>query len=322
MTRRTRRRLVTGALVLLLVAVATAWIVKPWVPDIDLADPGPKGTRVHEAGVFANYYPADEPRSAAVLLLGGSEGGITDRVAELAVDLQRRGFSVLQPSYFGAPGQPGHLERVPLETFDRALAWLRRQPSVDPDRIAVVGHSKGAEAALLVGTRHPELRAVVAGAPSSVVWQGIDWDMPINPGPSWTANGKPLASLGYSLWRPWRTVGQGYENGLTHLSEHPEAEIRIERTRAPVLLVCGEADNLWPACPMARHLRARANERGGPVVTVLAYEGAGHTAFGPPLKLADPHLTERFTGGTRRGNYLARRGGWPRVISFLEQHLA
>ncbi len=257
--RLTFRRVVVGVLVLTLTAAGSLWVAKPWVRDIHLVLPGPTGTRVDEAGVFANYYPAAEPHSGGIVLLGGSEGGISERVTERALDLQKRGFTVLLPSYFGAPGQTGRLERVPLETFDRAIRWLRQQPAVDAERIAVVGHSKGAEAALLIGTRHPELRAIVAGAPSSVVWDGIDWDMPINPASSWTAKGRPLASLGYSLWRPWRSVGRGYEIGLRQLPEHPEVEIPVERTKAPVLLVCGEDDDLWPACSMARHVRDRAN---------------------------------------------------------------
>ena len=57
---------------------------------------------------------------------------------------------------------------MPLELFDRALGWLKAQEEVDGARLAIVGGSKGAEAALIVASRHPELRAVVAGMPSSV----------------------------------------------------------------------------------------------------------------------------------------------------------
>ncbi len=305
-----------GLVVLSLVAGAVLWWLKPWVPDIVLTAPGASGRRIDELGLIANYFPARAKRGPGVLLLGGSGGGISRASTRNAINLQSEGFSVLSPSYFGAPGQPESLEFVPLETFDRALNWLRRQPEVDPKRIAVVGHSKGAEAALLVGVRHPELRAVVAGAPSSVVWDGVDWSNPINPDSSWASNGKPLPSLPYSLFRPWRTVGRGYEDGLKNLDQHPDAEIQIEGVKPPVLLVCGEADTLWPSCPMARQLQARADG-----ITLLAYERAGHSAFGPRLPDGDPDLSDRWSGGTASANNDARAKSWPLIVDFLRSHL-
>lgn len=221
---------------------AVVWWLKPWAPDIVLTVPGETGERVDEGGLFANYFPVDAKRGPGVLLLGGSEGGIGADVTRRAIDLRSKGFSVLSPSYFGAPGQ---------------LASL----------------SKGAEAALLVAVRHPELRAVVAGAPSSVVWDGIDWSNPINPDSSWTSEGMPLVSLAYGLFRPWNHIGRVYEDGLKNLDQHRDSEIQIERLIVPVL-VCGEADTLWPSCRMSRRLRSRAAEEGGPRVRILAYERA------------------------------------------------
>lgn len=314
-----RRRVafgLAGLFGLVLVAGAVLWWLKPWVPDIVFTAPGPTGRRINERGVFANYFPARAKRGPGVLLLGGSGGGISRFSTVEAIDLQAKGFSVLSPSYFGGPGQSETLELVSLETFDRALDWLGRQPEVDPKLMAVVGHSKGAEAALLVGVRHPELRAIVAGAPSSVVWDGVDWSNPINPESSWASNGKPLQSLPYSLFRPWRPVKGGYEDGLKELDRHRDAAIPIERVKAPVLLVCGEADTLWPACPMGRQLRARADG-----ITLLAYEHAGHSAFGPRLPDADPDLSDPWSGGTAAANNATRAKSWPLIIDFLRSHL-
>jgi uncharacterized protein len=321
---RWRRRIAFGlaALVaLMLIAGAALWWIKPWVPDVVLASPGTTGERIDERGLFANYFPAGDKRGPAVLLLGGSQGGIGADVTRRAIDLQSKGFSVLSPSYFRAPGQPASLELIPLETFDAALDWLRSRPEVEPKRIAVVGHSKGAEAALLVGVRHPELRAVVAGAGSNVVWDGIDWSYPINPDSSWTSDGEALPSLPYALFRPWRHVGRAYEDGLGNAARRREAEIPIERVKASVLLVCGEADTLWPACEMSRSVRSRAAARGGPRVTVLAYERAGHSAFGPRLPDGHPDLSDRWSGGTATANNDARAKSWPLVVDFLRAAL-
>jgi dienelactone hydrolase len=320
-----KRKLVIAAaaiLVLLIIGAGALWFLKPWKPKIEITDPGPTGRRVVEAGVFANYFPAPDASGPAVMMLGGSEGGIGDNTTRSAIDLQSKGFSVLTPSYFGAPGQPGSLQLIALETFDRALDWLREQPEVDPDRIAVVGHSKGAEAALLVGTRRPELAAVVASAPSSYSWPGINWDG-FSAEPSWTSGGRPLPVLPYGPYRIsvlFGDAGRLYEEGLEQRAQHPEAAIAVEDIDARVLLVCGELDALWPACPMSRQVNERAAKNDGPSVRVLAYERAGHRVFGPPV--APDHLSLRRWGGKPADNNAARADAWPKIVDFLRTYAA
>lgn len=51
------------------------------------------------------------------------------------------------------------------------VAWLRRQPAVDPHRVAVVGHSFGGQLALLEAERDPSLQAVVAFGPAAASWK-------------------------------------------------------------------------------------------------------------------------------------------------------
>ena len=128
---------------------------------------------VAQDGLVARFIRPEGPGPfPALLILGGSEGG-SGGVRSLAAPFARQGYAVLALSYFKAEGLPPHLDRLPLEYFDRGLAWLSAQPSVDRSRIGIFGISKGAEAALLVATRHPEIRAVGAGSPSHVVWQGL-----------------------------------------------------------------------------------------------------------------------------------------------------
>jgi hypothetical protein len=211
-----------------LIVGAALWWWTPWWPPIQITAPGPTGQRIRGGGIFANYYPGQpDQQGPAVLLLGGSEGGISKSVTEDVRALQSEGLSVLALGYFGVPGQPKSLERVPLETFDRALAWLRVRPEVDPQRISVFGMSKGAEAALLVATRHPELRAVVAGSPSSVVWPGVNRHS-LDPASSWSADGRSLPVLPYGPLRPSLLLGHLgtlYRGGLKSLTHHRTAII-------------------------------------------------------------------------------------------------
>ena len=268
-------------------------------------------------GIVGNFYPSPLPgKHGGILLVGGSEGGLGAGSARMARALQAAGFTVLHLSYFRAPGQSEALARVPLERFATGLAWLARQPSVDPRRIGLVGGSKGAEAMLLVASRTPGLRAVVAGMPSSVVWPGFSWTGPAE-GSSWTAAGKDLPSLPYGSFAP-PNIGSVYVNGLAHIADHPEAAIAIERASAPVLLICGGADILWPSCPMANQLKERAPQR----VTILAYADAGHAVFGLPVDPADKNYARLAAlGGTVAGNAAARIDGWPKIVAFLHAQL-
>lgn len=323
-----RRVLIVGAGVVSLLAatLGVLWIWKPWVPPIEIAEPGPTGRRIDEAGVFANYYPASGEPAGAVLLIGGSLGGITNETVRTAEALQQRGISVLAASYFGAPGQPANLERIPLETFDRALTWLIAQPEASDDRLAVMGTSKGAEAALLIGLRHPEVRAVIAAAPSSAVWPGINWDSvnALNADSSWTSDGEPLPFLPYASFHPSILVGnlgRLYKNAVNRLDEHPEAAIAIEDLQASVLLVCGELDRLWPACQMSRQLRERAGAAGRPPVRLLAYDLVGHADFQPPYPHPEDGPRPRWGGTTEDANQ-ARAQSWGVVLEFLREQLA
>ena len=120
------------------------------------------------------YGPSTPRPHPAVIVLGGVGGGLREGGAEA---LASEGFAALALAYFGVDPLPRELVEVPLEYFGKALGWLKSQPEVDADRMAVVGNSKGGELALLLGASYPEdVKAVVGYAPSAVVWQGISFD--------------------------------------------------------------------------------------------------------------------------------------------------
>ena len=318
------RRLGIGCLAilgLLIVAGVGIWIWKPWVPPIVVAEPGDGGQRISEGGLIANYYPVagDQP-APGILILGGSEGGISHGVDRQARSLQEQGFTVLVQSYFRAPGQSPNLEAVPLEIFDQALAWLARQPEVDGERLGIVGTSKGAEAALLIASRNPQIDAIVAGMPSNVVWQGVDWEaFGSGSGSSWSVDGQPLPYLPYAAfeWSSEFEIADTYIRALGNLSANRDAIIPVERSTASILLVCGEADTLWPSCPMARGVERRLRENGRRDVRLLAYGDAGHAGIGPPIESELTASDLSMVGGTVDGTIAARQDGWPRVIAHL-----
>lgn len=267
------------------------------------------------------FLPSDgKSKHPAVLVLGGSEGGTRGSSYE-ARDLARRGFVALALAYFGAPGVPEQLVGVPIEYFGRALNFLAGDRRVDPTRIGVMGSSKGAEAALLVAATYPQVRAVVAGVPSSVTWQGIDAKDRMNPGSSWSYEGRPLPFVPYDMSAPFTSVHDLYARSLARLGTHQDAIIRVERINGPVMLVCGKDDTVWPSCEMSDAVASRLKSaKFGHPVEKFSYDRAGHAAFGPPIPDGNPAKSMVFAlGGDAAGNEAARADSWARAIAFLHQ---
>lgn len=308
------------------IAAAALAIGASATPSVAADEPTP----VTDKGLVAEVFTPGGPisRHPAILVLGGSEGGLTGSSGEAKL-LATQGYVSMALAYFGAPGLPDQLTNVPLEYFKTALDSLRARADVDPGRIGLIGTSKGGEAALLIASKYPEVRVVVAGVPSSVVWQGINSKNYADPSGSWTEGGKPVpflpydASGGFDPANIMRSIHDMYALSLTKIDQHPEAVIKVERIDGPVMLVCGQSDGLWPSCPMSQAVVARLKAKGfRHDVQLLAYPDAGHAAFGPPVP-ADAPRTAQFPmfGGDIPGNLAARNDGWPKATAFLAKAL-
>jgi dienelactone hydrolase len=261
-------------------------------------DPAVRVTRVRERGLVGTFYePPGEGRHPALIVLVGSGGGIPPASGP-AGGFASRGYAVLALAYFNAEHLPATLSNIPLEYFGTALDWLASQPSVDPGRIGVYGHSRGAELALLLGVAFPQLRLVVAVAPSNVVNRGCcDRSTVV----AWTVGG--------------RAVAQG--------------EIPVEKIHGPVLLISGKDDGVWQSTPMGNAIvdRLKRNHFEFPYQH-LAYDHAGHALARPYTittninSLRHP-LTGNLMrmGGTPEGTAHARDDAWRQTLEFVKGNL-
>jgi dienelactone hydrolase len=273
---------------------------------------------VREGGLVGTLFrPATGASRPGVLVLGGSDGGLSEGQAALVAS---HGFTVLALAYFRAEHLPADLVEIPLEYFETALRWLGRCPAVAGDRLGVVGRSRGGELALLLGATFPDrIAAVVGYVPSGYVHAGIPGAAaPAGPARStWTAGGKPLAFLPPAATVAAAPAGAVVElaplflRALEDRAAREAAEIPVERIRGPVLLLAEQA--------VAR-ARAHGHRQG---VTHLRYAGAGHV-FGPvglPATVSTiVHPLRGLTlarGGTPAGNAAAAADSWPRVLAFL-----
>ena len=300
---------------------ATPALAQPGAPQCSVADVVTAAEEVHADGLVAQYiHPTTPGRHPALLILGGSEGG-TAGVRRLAAPCAAQGYAVLALSYFGADGVPQNLDQIPLEYFATGLRWLAARPEVDGARIGVFGISKGGEAALLVATRNPQVRATVAGVPSNVAWQGIirpAWDNRS----SWSEGGRPLPYLSYDFSHGFSSILALYEGALATEAQHPDAEIPVERINGPVLLLSGRADRMWPSSAMSDAVvaRLRAHNFRFPVEH-LAFDNAGHAASSPPALGHSSQGPDSFVGGTEAGNATARAESWRATLCFFRTAL-
>ncbi|WP_158568022.1 MULTISPECIES: acyl-CoA thioester hydrolase/BAAT C-terminal domain-containing protein [unclassified Duganella] len=274
-------------------------------------------------GIVGRFFlPPGQDVSAAVLVLGGSDGGL-GYASSFGRYLAAQGFAVLALAYFQKPGLPVALAELPLEYFDVATRWLENHPRIDAARIGVFGFSKGAEAALLLASRNRLIRAVVAAAPSSVVWEGLNRYRPSGRS-SWSVNGLAASYVPYDRSVKHVTPLAMYTHSLDGADDLPETRIAVEKINGPVLLLSGGRDKLWPSSRMAEQIVTRLKDRAFlHVHQHIFYPDAGHPVM-PLFRLRDRimfRLMSGIFGGDAKANRSAQRDAWDRSLTFLGQHL-
>jgi carboxymethylenebutenolidase len=165
MNRQIRRALFAAILVLAVAGTVFARDAKdPGRRNVSY--PGPDGTTLQ--GYLAN--PRSSGPSPAVLMIH-EWWGLNHDTTLLADALAREGFVVLAADAFRgsvadtAAGARKQVTETPREQIagdlDAALDFLRSHPQVDGDRVASLGFCFGGTQSMYMGTRNPELAAVV-----------------------------------------------------------------------------------------------------------------------------------------------------------------
>jgi dienelactone hydrolase len=251
-----------------------------------------ENTTLASVGFVGTYFrPAPgSPRAPAVLQIGGAFGGHSALPAALVAS---HGYPTLSLAYFKEPGLPPTLKDIPLEYFAKALRWLAAQPGVDPNRIVVLGASRGGEAALLLGMTYPNLVHGVIACTSSADVLGA-YDYPARGGDAWTLDGRAI----------------------------PQGPIPVERVGGPIMATGGGKDAVWPTAEAVREIVARARRYGRNDIAGHIYAKAGHSVgcAVPYLPLASINFGRTSWlpfGGTQASNARARAASWPLLLRFV-----
>ncbi len=263
-------------------------------------------------------YPA-QASGLGVLVLTGSSGRVdVDRARRFA----ECGAVALAQRWWRGEGQAPGINLIPLEVFIKGIDRLQAEGCT---RIAILGTSRGAEAALLTAVRDPRVDIAIAISPTHVVWQdfgpgldGVRWP----PRSAFTWHGRALPCIVYDP-RVWPAAGERQiyrptcEKSLgTFAEDVPAASIPVEAARAEIILVAGAGDLLWPSETAARAIAARL-EQHGRRATIIEHPHAGHSPVFPG-ELQPPEPAARAWGGTPQADRELGGAAWAEIARRLD----
>lgn len=248
----------------------------------ELEQPGMTITPVR--GDYLNGFelrPDALTREGLIVIWGGSEGGPD---FNRAVRLASHGYHVLSLFFFGQANQQPKLASVPLDFFDEVLTWRAQQAPTGA--LTVIGTSRGAELALVLQARYPQIDNLVVFSPTRYAWQGLDFRQEQS---SWTWRGEPLphvsfrhANLGSRLRMLAAMVGNTpvqlrmqHASAAAHDPNSEAARIRFGLS-GNLLAFAGDDDAMWPGEQAAEYWGRQVPGR----TEAHIFPGAGHL-FGP-----------------------------------------
>lgn len=219
---------------------------------------------VQREGFQGILLKAQSDSNKAMIMLGGSEGGISAAYG-VAKAFAEEGVHSLAVAYWGTEQTASALELIPIEIIQTAIHYLKQKGY---EKVGIYGVSKGAEMALTAASLIPEIDFVIAVSPAAYVFEGIR-KKAYSGNASWTWQGKPLTYLSFDginanmIKNILKNKEMGFrEEYIEALEKHKSEEnvIKVEQIQGPVLLLSAMRDAQWPAEIMADMVVNRLKE--------------------------------------------------------------
>jgi dienelactone hydrolase len=210
---------------------------------------------VNHGKVELRLYMGSGENQPLIVGLGGAEGGNawdSDRWKETRDRFLDQGYAFLALGYFGAPGTPEQLDRISINGVHDAILEVSRNPKIDPNKIALIGGSKGAELALLLASHYPDLTCVVGIVPSHATFPALTFLASTS---SWMQGEKEVPFVPMTWAAAPSAVKQDLRKAFEIMMEDQEAVkkaiIQVEKINGPILLLSATKDEMWPSSEMS-----------------------------------------------------------------------
>lgn len=193
--------------------------------------------------------------------LGGSEGGnawTSDYWKKTRDQFIEKGYSFLAIGYFGAKGAPDTLNKIAIEDIYNTIKIATKNKKVSKKKIAIIGGSRGADLALLIGSYYKDIDCVVSIVGSNAVFPGHTTHFTTS---CWTYENKELPfvpvneeAVPFLMKRDLRGT---FEAMLKDTIAVEKAVIKVEQIKGSVLFLSATNDEICPSTPMAEMMIAR-----------------------------------------------------------------
>ncbi|MCW4468660.1 hypothetical protein OGH69_06785 [Flavobacterium sp. MFBS3-15] len=209
----------------------------------------------------AILYTGNGANQPLVVGLGGSEGGnawASDHWKPIRDEFVAKGYAFLALGYFGCEGTPPLLDKIAIDEVHAAIASAAAHPKVNGSKIAVIGGSRGADLALLLGSYYNDISCVIGMSASHAVFPGHTQEFNSS---CWAFGGKELPFIPVNNEVvPFLVKGDlrgTFEAMLQDADAEQRCLIKVENIKAPVLLLSADADEIIPAVAMGDKMMAR-----------------------------------------------------------------
>ncbi|XP_051889567.1 acyl-coenzyme A thioesterase 5-like isoform X2 [Pristis pectinata] len=229
------------------VSVHNGWISSNFDKEAVLASvvlerfymaPGTTRLEVRDGRVVGTLFlpPGPGPFPAVLDMWGGGGGLVEYRAALLA----SRGFAALALAYIGHKDVPPSSEvfEPKLSYFEEAFIALNNHPKVAKGRVALVGLSLGFTVALLMATElkniHPKCVVCISGSHFNLLKDG-NADLFVDENDH--MDKIKFAEDGSMIWK---YIPLPFPNDSKFF-------VKLDKIRCPLMIICGEDDQNWPA---------------------------------------------------------------------------
>ena len=193
--------------------------------------------------------------------LAGAEGGnawTSDYWKKTRDQFIDKGYAFLAIGYFGVKGTPDTLQKIAIEDVHYAIEVAAGNEKINKQKIAIVGGSRGADLALLLGSYYPDIKCVIGIVASNVTFPGNTNHFTTS---TWTYDKKELPFVPVNKEAVPFLMKHDLRGTFVAMLKDTIAEekalIKIENINGPVLLISATKDEICPSTPMAEKMIAR-----------------------------------------------------------------